>query len=709
MPDTVNLETILQANDIGKSVTLGDQANCLMTSEATIASTHVQPMKTTARTINTRNLNAARPLQQQPHSLAFQPPSSIQDKSKKIIVDHIAMNNRHNIQHRLIQNTLSEPRAMPTEVRNVSTLPVFKANELPLGTFQVVYCSYIQDGPKLFSIQLKNQESVLDQMMNNLGNVHLRNLTQKPTIGMACIARYSEDRGFYRAVIVSIQMASCRVTYVDYGNSEDVAYNDIYEIPEKFLEHKTFAIQFSLFGWEQLEPMDDRIKEYFSNLVREAALEIKVMPMDKLTFVQYCELYYKECSVLQLLKDKIMEFNSYPAAPALANGDVVTIRYVKNVKNFHVQRVADVAIFDCMMDKLSMYGPRAIPLDKKPKVGLCCTATWPNDISEWYRTIVLRIIDPNADRVEIEYVDYGIRAQVGFDKLRRIESEFLKLPRQVNECCLVDFEQVDSVPDSTRKQLEMLADDRNGERKHFRVEVHGRTPEGVTLLNLIDDSVVPAANVSAAIYKNSMPRRINTNGNHNNNINPPARAVHVPVGPADSVASNSAGCAVSAAINDKNTSGIGSWSEITATDESHSAITNSAITVNGAGNPNGMWNCGRNGGVGFENGPRDSVDGEKRKQPYAFGKSRNNENWAEADKMDNRANNRNRWDRENPDGGQRAGRDAIAENWRNSSGDNANRQVNYYFGPMFCSFSISIREYNNSFHSQMFEAGSSIK
>lgn len=668
MPDNVNLETVLQTKGVGKMIALTDQASCLWTnSEAPYGQGHVAPVKTTTRAITTRNLNAARPLQvsaQQGYhhhqQQQQQPQSSIQDKNRKIILDHLNTNNRPAIHQRLVQRNLTESYAMPTEAR--TTPPVFKANELPLGTHQVVCCSYIQDGPKLFSIHLKSQESMLLQMMSHLSNVPLRNLSQRPTIGMACVARYSEDRSFYRAVIVNIQPDVCRVTYVDYGNSEDVAYNDIYEIPDKFLEHKTFAIQFGLFGVEQLEPLEQRIKEYFSNLVRDAALEMKVMPLNKQTFVQYCELYYQERSVLHILKQTQTQMNSFPMATVLASGDLVTIRYVKDAKSFHVLRVADKPTYDCMMDKLLMHGPKAMPLEKMPTVGFCCTATWPNDISEWYRVLVLRIVDDKAGRVEVEYVDFGIRAVLSYDKLRWISSEFMVLPRGAIECCLVDFAQVDSVPETTCKQLEMFGEDRKGERKQFRVEAHGSTPDGVALLNLFDDSMSPAANVSKAVYSNTMPRRAfgNANGNANGK---PAR----PTNDADNSASSQS-----------------SWSEITATDESNIVAVNAHASRPDAASAgrNGNWNVRRNGAEG------DTIDSAKRRQqPFAVRSSTvdSHENNGETrgtikshsidsdtDKM-NRGNNR-RYERENPDGGQRNGRDGNTENWRSGPGDN-NRLV----------------------------------
>lgn len=184
----------------------------------------------------------------------------------------------------------------------------FNVSEPTTDTHELVRCSYIEDGPRHFAVQLKNEESMLDQMMTRLAKADLRNLIRQPSIGMACIARSSEDLCFRRSIIVSIQPQACCVTFVDYGNSEMVDAPDMYEMPFEFLEQKPFAFHFGLRGVEQLEPMDLRIKEFFSILVRQSILKMKVvMPsIDEVTCVniQCCELYTKGSSILQLLKKK---------------------------------------------------------------------------------------------------------------------------------------------------------------------------------------------------------------------------------------------------------------------------------------------------------------------------------------------------------------------------------------------------------------------
>lgn len=383
--------------------------------------------------------------------------------------------------------------------------PVFIANDLLIGSHHMVYCSYAQDGPNIFSVQLKKNEHALDRIMNDLPNVQLKNLSTKPSIGMACIARSTEDKMLYRAAIMNIQHNVCRVTYIDFGHSEDVPHADIYEIPDKYLAHKTFSIQFSLFDCKQLEPIDDKLKQYFVQLVRNVELELKVMPIDGPIYVQYCELFLKNRSVLDLLKSKLLQMNSYPNVCRLVDDDFVIIRFVKTAKQFYVQRISDIPKYEQMMDRLLEHCHQAKPMTRMPKVGECCAAMLGTDNNEWFRVQVMETTDQH--RAVVQFVDFGFVAECSLHQLREISPEFMKLPRQVTECCVIDFEKSDTVPDTTNKQLEMMAEDRNNERRKFRVSVRDRLPDSVFVVNLFDESESPTLNVSSSLCKLLMPRK----------------------------------------------------------------------------------------------------------------------------------------------------------------------------------------------------------
>lgn len=294
------------------------------------------------------------------------------------------------------------------------------------------------------------------------------------------------------------------MTFIDFGNSEFVLFADLYQIPERFLEHKTFSIPFKLFGCDQLQPMTNDIKQYFTELVQHAenGLDMRVVSSDN-SAIQSCELYLKSENVLHILKVKINELSSYPKAKQLLDRDEVIISYARTAQQFFVQRVKDMPEVDLMMDLLFASSEKMPPLKELPSNGECCAVKSGNS---WYRAVVLNKIE--TDRVLVKLVDYGIESPCYLHQVKTLPNKFLQLPMQAIECCLVDFVKVQNVSETTGKQLDMIAERGNSDRTVFRMYLHGHLPNShVYIVDLKDESKSPALNVSSSIYKNVMPRR----------------------------------------------------------------------------------------------------------------------------------------------------------------------------------------------------------
>lgn len=398
----------------------------------------------------------------------------------------------------LLQHSKSIQQQQP---HHATTIPTFKSTDLLIGSHYSVYCSHVKEGPKSFSVQLISNEQVLDQMMYQLANVPLNNLKQKPELGMACVARYSEDRHLYRAVIMNIMPTDCQVVYVDYGNTEQVAYNDIYEIPKEFLKHSIFAYRFSLNGYEELGAISKQCIDHFQQITTtDTPVNLFVTPNDSPTFMQYCDLHVNGQNVMQMLKEKLTERPTYPSAIPLIENDFVVIRYIESPKKFFVQRQANIAEYDEMMDKFMAYCQNA-PIAKNISVGMACAAAYEND-QEWYRVEILKVI---GNRALIHVVDFGILNEMNVNELKAITFEFLRMPRQASECCLNCFEDIENLSELSRNQLEMLAEDSAGDRRNFKVRLIGKLSDKIYLLNLLDDSSKPMLDLSLRMLKLSMP------------------------------------------------------------------------------------------------------------------------------------------------------------------------------------------------------------
>lgn len=369
-----------------------------------------------------------------------------------------------------------------------------------VGSFYDVRCCYVENGPCLFSVHLKSTLQDLDTMTNELEKYDLKNLEERPSLGMACIARFSEDNQLYRAVIMDIKPTQCQVAYVDYGNTEYVSFSDIYEIPPVFLEPKIFAIRFALSGYKELEPINDNIKKKFKQTVLQQDLRLKVMPLEGPPLVQYCELYNSTNSnVLKYLKRIYFRKYEYQmTADLLKSGDMVVIRYIESPKNFFVQKVQNIHLFDIMMDNLYLCCTKKVTQLSNLEKGAACAVKFEN---AWYRA---EIVEIEQNNVIVRHIDFGNEREVSVDELAIISDDFIKFPPQAIPCCLKGFENSETVNESAIAQLEMLAEGNNRDRRHFKCQVFDIN-DNIAIVNLIDETIRPELNLMKKLYKLSMP------------------------------------------------------------------------------------------------------------------------------------------------------------------------------------------------------------
>lgn len=322
-------------------------------------------------------------------------------------------------------------------VKEIPTIVTFSSTSLQVGSIHEIYVSFVENGPKLFTVQLKAKENSLNKMMGALERISLRNLAHKPTLGMACIARFSEDNVLYRALIMGINVDSCLVSYVDFGNTETVELKNLYEIPQEFLKNKVFSMRFTLSNVKTLEDTNADIAGLFSSLVMDKVLSMKVMPLEGPAFVQYCELYENSENIfeklLNLCKSKPLKF---PAAITLNRGSncLIIIRYIESCRQFYIQPLESVESFDKLMDQLAEFCRKSSTLNVM-NVGDICAACLSD--GECYRAEVVSV---TGSKVKVRLVDYGNNITLEKNQIKRLSPKFVEQQPQVAECCLEGFQ-----------------------------------------------------------------------------------------------------------------------------------------------------------------------------------------------------------------------------------------------------------------------------
>lgn len=126
---------------------------------------------------------------------------------------------------------------------------------------EVVFINNLSD----FFIQLHSDYVALDSIMDNIASIYEigGELMKESDIlnGTYCIAQYSEDLKWYRAVIKSTIKNNAIVQFIDYGNTETVKFDKIKSIQKEFLKLPIQAVHCKLFGVK--DNLDkDKIKNF---------------------------------------------------------------------------------------------------------------------------------------------------------------------------------------------------------------------------------------------------------------------------------------------------------------------------------------------------------------------------------------------------------------------------------------------------------------
>lgn len=363
--------------------------------------------------------------------------------------------------------------------------------------YDVLVCN-IENGPKLFSVQLKPSLDLLRKMMLDLEAIPLVPLDNFD-LGTPCLARYSCDQCIYRAVITAIHTNGCSVAYIDYGHSERVPCENLFIIPENFLEHNTFSIKFSLTGCKDLE-ISPQVTTKFRDLVLLQEVQLKVTPLDGPPLYQYCELYLNGKNVLEILQSSFTAQIRYTEPLPIENNEMVIVRFINSPRDFYVQKLSTMPSFEKMMDALNEY----CKLNCKPlqyyKKGLPCGIFYDK---HYYRGEIMGDFT-HGEVVQVMHVDFGYTHMIEKKYVVAVPPEIIKtMPKLAVHCCLKGFEEEDSIiRETVVTQFEMLSEKSDGDRSEFYLTVFKEYQDGSYLVNLKN---ADGLDLMKKLYKLSQP------------------------------------------------------------------------------------------------------------------------------------------------------------------------------------------------------------
>ena len=140
--------------------------------------------------------------------------------------------------HQKTSSTAKPTSALPPETAypKVSSLQKVSLPQENKQFFMVVTDVY---SPDQFYIQTLEDSGAIDQLSELLNEHYRKNkpilLTQPPATGSLVCARFSIDNAWYRGEVLEASPDSCRILFIDYGNTESVKLSDMAQCPEEFV------------------------------------------------------------------------------------------------------------------------------------------------------------------------------------------------------------------------------------------------------------------------------------------------------------------------------------------------------------------------------------------------------------------------------------------------------------------------------------------
>ncbi|CAK9800681.1 Maternal protein tudor [Anthophora plagiata] len=386
--------------------------------------------------------------------------------------------------YRLTQNRLNainsisdeEPRRYsPMRNRNEFHIPSPNITVGAIKTCEVVFTNNLSD----FFVQLTPDYTALDSVMENIASIYENGgefmKESEILCGAYCIAQYSEDLKWYRAIITSVEGNNATVQFVDYGNTETIEFNKIKSIQKEFLKLPVQAIHCKLFGI-RADTLDKSKIKNFEDTVAGKTLEIEFViekngiynvllkemidgiPANTFINQEFCEdndlLKAKEdaissnravvSSTRQLIEPDYAPLyvkwatNSY--TPGTKKDVIVT--WFTNPNNFYCQILDNATEFRTMMNEIQKIYVGREPVSEMLQVGSSVIAIFSDD-GALYRAEVIELNELNGHLVQ--YVDFGNSAVVNPQKIYPVEKKLMHLPKQAVQCSLLNIFPQDKV------------------------------------------------------------------------------------------------------------------------------------------------------------------------------------------------------------------------------------------------------------------------
>uniref|UniRef100_A0A8U8BJ25 Uncharacterized protein n=1 Tax=Geospiza parvula TaxID=87175 RepID=A0A8U8BJ25_GEOPR len=311
---------------------------------------------------------------------------------------------------------------------------------LEVGSTVNVILSYVES-PSCFWCQLSRNCQDLEILMDEIQE-HCKN-SSKPHVwpNLVCLAQYSEDKKWYRALIVSegVCAEKVEVIYVDYGNREQVCLTKLRAINERFLRLEAQAFRCSLYNLIQPNgrnpfTWDEEAIRAFRQFVVDSSSDLDLkctifalasINRDLFNIVDLITPFQSACQFLtdrgvarplfpQKHLESLVQLHSFYYSShgiKIGSEEDVYITHVENPWTFYCQLERCGDTLAQLADNITSLSERVTSSGSLGKSGTLCLARYSD--SQWYRGVIME----RQPKAKVFFVDFGNTETIEMDDL----------------------------------------------------------------------------------------------------------------------------------------------------------------------------------------------------------------------------------------------------------------------------------------------------
>uniref|UniRef100_A0A8B9J086 Tudor domain containing 6 n=1 Tax=Amazona collaria TaxID=241587 RepID=A0A8B9J086_9PSIT len=376
--------------------------------------------------------------------------------------------------------------------------------QLEVGTTVNVVVSYVEN-PGYFWCQLSRNCQNLKLLMSEIQEYCENSSHPHAWPNSPCLAQYSEDEKWYRALIISEfpSAEKVEVIHVDYGNRELVPLANLRSIHKRFLNLEAQAFRCSLYNLIQPNGQDPfawdeaairAFQEFVDTSSSHLELKCTIFALasiskelfnivDLMTPFQSACQFLTERGVARPLSPQkplssLVHLHSYYYSMhgiKIGSEEDVYITHVEDPWTFYCQLERCSDVLAQLTDNIGRLSEKMSSLETWQKCESLCLAKYTDN--HWYRGIIMK----RKPDTEVFFVDFGNTETVDKDNLLPLPTDvcdILLLPMQAIKCSLSDLCHVPKEATAWFKQAVL--------ERQLKVIIVARESDGKLLVELFD-------------------------------------------------------------------------------------------------------------------------------------------------------------------------------------------------------------------------------